>query len=182
MTLNGVTRTSIIAGIAAVARSGVDKLDIFLPPSLFNGINIRLINEDIEIDYKYLQKEFRPEIGEGQEFNILIKNTSNETLELVATGIENFNEFEIYLLDKSLMKLYDLRNQKKIEIQKKTSGKEYLLYVGTEEYIEHKKASLIPLDYVLYQNYPNPFNPKTNIIFALPQQGNVSLMIYNILG
>ncbi|MBE0539638.1 MAG: T9SS type A sorting domain-containing protein, partial [Ignavibacterium sp.] len=59
---------------------------------------------------------------------------------------------------------------------------EYILYIGTEEYIDQKKANLIPLEYILYQNYPNPFNPKTNIMFALPQQGKVSLMIYNILG
>ena len=182
LTLNGVPRTAISAGIAENARSGVDIFDIFSPPSLFNDVNMCLFNNGIEIDYKYLQKEFRPEIGEGQEFNILIKNTTNETLELVAKGLENFSEYEAYLLDKSLMKLYDLRNQKKIEIQKKTFGKEYILYIGTEEYIDQKKASLIPLDYVLYQNYPNPFNPKTNIMFALPQQGKVSLMIYNILG
>ena len=182
LTLNGVPRTAISAGIAENARSGVDIFDIFSPPSLFNDINMCLFNDGIETDYKYLQKEFRSEIGEGQEFDILIKNTSNETLELVAKGIENFSEYEAYLLDKSLMKLYDLRNQNKIEIQKKTSGKEYILYIGTEEYIDQKKASLIPLEYVLYQNYPNPFNPKTNIMFALPQQGKVSLMIYNILG
>ncbi len=182
LTLNGVPRTAISAGVAEDARSGVDILDIFSPPSLFNDVNMSLFNDEIETDYKYLQKEFRPEIGEGQEFNILIKNTSNETLELVAKGIENFSEYEAYLLNKSLMKLYDLRNQNKIEIQKKTSGKEYILYIGTKEYINQKKASLIPLDYVLYQNYPNPFNPKTQIMFALPQQGKVSLMIYNILG
>ncbi|KPL04330.1 MAG: hypothetical protein AMJ90_01105 [candidate division Zixibacteria bacterium SM23_73_2] len=31
-------------------------------------------------------------------------------------------------------------------------------------------------------NYPNPFNPETNIAFALPEAGNVSLNIYNITG
>ncbi|HCY75161.1 MAG TPA: hypothetical protein DHV28_04515 [Ignavibacteriales bacterium] len=182
LALNGVLRTAISAGIAENARTGVDIFDIFSPPSLFNDVNISLYNDKIETDYKYLQKEFRPEIGDGQEFDILVKNTSNETLELDTKGAENFSEYEVYLLDKGLMKLYDLRNQNKIEIQKKTSGKEYILYIGTEEYIDQKKSNLIPLEYILYQNYPNPFNPKTNIMFALPQQGKVSLMIYNILG
>ena len=34
----------------------------------------------------------------------------------------------------------------------------------------------------LLPNYPNPFNPGTNITFELPQNSNISLIIYDILG
>lgn len=37
-------------------------------------------------------------------------------------------------------------------------------------------------DYVLAQNYPNPFNPSTTISFNLPQSGNATLTVYNVLG
>jgi hypothetical protein len=40
----------------------------------------------------------------------------------------------------------------------------------------------VPNDYSLSQNYPNPFNPTTNIKFALPKNGIVSVKIYDILG
>lgn len=40
----------------------------------------------------------------------------------------------------------------------------------------------LPTTYSLEQNYPNPFNPMTTIKFALPKDGFVRLVVYDILG
>ena len=40
----------------------------------------------------------------------------------------------------------------------------------------------VPDKFVLYQNYPNPFNPYSTIAFDLPEHGDVTLKIYNLLG
>ncbi|HCY77427.1 MAG TPA: hypothetical protein DHV28_16040 [Ignavibacteriales bacterium] len=40
----------------------------------------------------------------------------------------------------------------------------------------------IPATYELSQNYPNPFNPSTQIRFAIPEAGNVSIRVFNTLG
>lgn len=36
--------------------------------------------------------------------------------------------------------------------------------------------------YELFANYPNPFNPATTIVYQMPQAGQVSLQIFNMLG
>lgn len=42
--------------------------------------------------------------------------------------------------------------------------------------------SLMPKTNILYNNYPNPFNPATTIKFALINNANVELKVYDILG
>jgi len=44
------------------------------------------------------------------------------------------------------------------------------------------EGSLTPKGYCLEQNRPNPFNPITEIRFGLPEQCEVSLEIFNIMG
>jgi hypothetical protein len=169
-------------GVSEDAKQGVDLLDIFSPPSQFCEISMSLFNNELETNYKYLQKDYRTEIGEGQEFSLNVKNLSNQTLNMIASGMNNFMDYEIYLVDKSFSKLYDLKKKNSFEVRANTTEKQYSLLIGTEEFIIQKKLDLMPTEFALYQNYPNPFNPATKIKFSLPLQSSVSLKIYNILG
>jgi len=45
-----------------------------------------------------------------------------------------------------------------------------------------KDETVLPNDFNLEQNYPNPFNPSTTISFSILVEGNVSLMIFNVIG
>ncbi len=50
------------------------------------------------------------------------------------------------------------------------------------EYSDEIEVEIIPDKFALYQNYPNPFNPSTKIRYQLPQESNVIIKIYDILG
>lgn len=41
---------------------------------------------------------------------------------------------------------------------------------------------IAPTRYALHQNFPNPFNPTTEIVYHIKEKGEVSLVVYNILG
>lgn len=48
--------------------------------------------------------------------------------------------------------------------------------------VEDNAASFAPQSFELYGNYPNPFNPVTNIRYAVPSAGEVTITVYNAMG
>ncbi|MFC1569015.1 FG-GAP-like repeat-containing protein [bacterium] len=52
---------------------------------------------------------------------------------------------------------------------------------GTPNAISHKLENL-PDTYALERNYPNPFNPETIIPYALPEQTQVTMKIFDLTG
>ncbi len=55
---------------------------------------------------------------------------------------------------------------------------------GTREMVGSTNIVVLnnPTEFVLSQNYPNPFNAKTKITYSIPENGFVSIKIYNSLG
>jgi hypothetical protein len=51
--------------------------------------------------------------------------------------------------------------------------------IGT---VTNINPTVVPLSAYLGNNYPNPFNPTTKIDYAIPQNGFVSLKVYDLLG
>lgn len=54
-----------------------------------------------------------------------------------------------------------------------------LVGIGNENPVAN---NVIPTEFALAQNYPNPFNPSTKIAYALPEEGRVTMTIFDITG
>ena len=59
----------------------------------------------------------------------------------------------------------------------------HLVETGIFKLAAGEEATLsIPDNYIMAQNYPNPFNPETRLRFGLPEDGKVTIEVFNLQG
>ena len=176
-------RSYVIAGFNSSAIDDYDKFDSFAPPGYFDEVRIHIEEEHLTFPYKQLFISYRPEINDGQIFDLRIKNVSKKNIDLIANGLENFAGNQVYLMDESLSRFYNLKDKSKINISSVHSTGSYKLIIGSENFINDIKKDFMPQEYLLYQNYPNPFNSSTIIKYQIPHDNTaVELKVFNILG
>lgn len=73
-------------------------------------------------------------------------------------------------------------NREQNEIRFPTIEDRFVLRVIPESQLINEIEDELPKSVELHQNYPNPFNPSTTLSFYMPEEGEIKLSIFNIVG
>jgi hypothetical protein len=175
--------------LAKSAEKGFGASDVVAPTSRFSALGLRLKNPDG--DHKprrgYLAAERRPadslglEGNSGQEFSLHLWSRAEAPVTLATGRLKNMGEREVTLIVPGRQEAYDLTEQTEVTLSPEADTTRMRLAVGTSEYVQDQKRSVIP-EKISLEAYPNPARRQATLRYALTEPKAVRLEVFDALG
>ena len=181
--VDGDKASSVWVGTQPGAKEGRDEFDGFSPPGYFTEATLSAGNENIESKHS-LAVDIRPSEAEGHTYDLVFETESEGRMTLQASGLSDLaTEKQVRLYNKQNGRSLDLRSTPTADVEVSSGEAEFALLIGTSSYVEEAKSDLVP-DELSLRQYPNPFQAQgqTTIEYSLPEQTEVSVKVYDVLG
>lgn len=164
-----VLKMNIIASNDSIFPFGFKNLELNLPGSLLNGMQLQTIADTLDYAMTYWRKlPMLTDTAQARQ----IKNLLQSINEAFYDTLNEVSDIASY----SPLKLKGMKLLSDVTFLNRSAKNNLALNWNKFPSIENPKENQ------LTQNYPNPFNPKTIIGYKLSAPSIVTLKIFNILG
>ena len=191
--VEGAPRSTVRLGISEAASRGLDGGDLIAPPGRFAATSLRIEAPKAASDSKqsarakYLMAERRPPVEEspeksgGHTFQLRLTSQAEGPVTLTAENLDAIEGRSVALLHPSEGTTYDLREEQAVTIEPSGEPVALKVAVGSEAYVEGQKSDVVPAK-VRLTSYPNPVGQQGTVEYALPEETDVTLRVYDVLG
>jgi hypothetical protein len=179
---------TVRAGVAKQAKTGFDAGDAFAPPGRFEAVSLRFLPTGFEQKGVELASEYRPaDAGkDGQRFQLALRSTPGRPVTLRADlpkeASAKASDRKAVLVRERTGKRFALSEEKPVRLTPRAKEEQLTLLVGSNGFIEAAAEKATPAESKLIGTYPNPFRSEATIAYALADESDVELTVYDMRG